>query len=171
MIEGKHLNLRLVEESDAEFILNLRIDDSLGKFLSKTDVNLEKQKEWIKNYKFREKIKGEFYFIIQDKQGNSYGTIRIYNINKQSEEFEWGSWILLANRPEKFSYFSIIESFAFAFNKLSLKKALINVRIENKKAHHIYIKIGCQEIKRDKKDIYLEYTKENFEKFKKCFEI
>ncbi len=88
----------------------------------------------------------------------------------QNREFEWGSWILLANRPENFSYLSIIESFNYAFYKLSLKKALINVRVENKKGHYIYEKIGCQEIKRNEIDIYLEYTKENFEKFKKCFE-
>jgi hypothetical protein len=54
MIEKYDLRMRLVEESDAEFILSLRTDESLNQFLSKTSTSLSAQIDWIRNYKIRE---------------------------------------------------------------------------------------------------------------------
>ena len=64
---GKHINLRLVEIKDAEFILNLRLKK--GEFLSTTNPNLTEQENWIKSYKKREELKEEYYFIIENKNG------------------------------------------------------------------------------------------------------
>lgn len=165
-IIGKHLKLRLVETEDAQFILDLRNNDNLNKYLSRTDSNLENQKKWIENYKIREIEKKEFYFIIEDNLTNPYGTIRIYNINEEKKEFEWGSWILKENRPRNFSYFSIIESFNFAFEQLSLEKALIEVYKENLKANYLYKKIGAELVKNDFEKNFYEYSFEAFSMFK-----
>jgi hypothetical protein len=52
MLKGKNISLRLVNIEDANFILNLRLNQ--GSFLSKTNPSLDIQKEWIKKYKKRE---------------------------------------------------------------------------------------------------------------------
>ena len=62
MLKGKNISLRLVNIEDANFILYLRLNQ--GSFLSKTNPSLDLQKEWIENYKEREKNKEEYYFII-----------------------------------------------------------------------------------------------------------
>ncbi|WP_431199786.1 hypothetical protein ACRQ5D_13170 [Mucilaginibacter sp. P25] len=55
----------MVEESDAEFILSLRTDPVHARYLTHTDNNLQKQIEWIRAYKKREKNGRNitFYFL------------------------------------------------------------------------------------------------------------
>ena len=53
------ISVRLVEEDDAEFILKLRTNRKLSRYLHKTDADIEKQIQWIRNYKKREL---ELYF-------------------------------------------------------------------------------------------------------------
>ena len=69
-IKGKNVNLRLVNESDAEFIINLRI--KRGEFLSQTDPDIKKQKDWISQYKIRENNKKEYYLITDPKEIDSW---------------------------------------------------------------------------------------------------
>lgn len=89
--------LRLVEEKDAEFILSLRTNTSLNRYISTTSDNLNDQIDWIRNYKIMELAGLEFYFIAEDLDGKKYGTIRLYDFKKNS--FEIGSWLFLPNSP------------------------------------------------------------------------
>lgn len=52
--KSKTVQIRLVEERDAEFILSCRLDDSLNTFISKIDADLEAQRLWIRKYKISE---------------------------------------------------------------------------------------------------------------------
>lgn len=53
-INGKNINLRTVEFTDAEFIYSMRQNEIKTKYLTKTNGTLEDQREWIKHYKERE---------------------------------------------------------------------------------------------------------------------
>ena len=86
---------RYVEETDTEFILSLRTNKKLGKFLSPTMNDIQQQKKWIKAYKIRESNKEDFYFITLDEFGNKLGLTRIYNFDQ--DLFEFGSWIFAKN--------------------------------------------------------------------------
>ena len=57
-----NLNFRFVVEEDAEFILSLRNDIKLSKFISPTSSSISDQVNWIKEYKKKEKVRK--YFII-----------------------------------------------------------------------------------------------------------
>lgn len=89
--------LRLVEESDAEFILNLRTNPKLNVHISYTSPNISDQINWIKNYKIKELQGLEYYYIAHDQYGNRYGTIRLYDFYENS--FELGSWVFMPNSP------------------------------------------------------------------------
>ncbi len=170
MVEGKHLNLRLVEESDAEFILNLRIDDSLGKFLSKTDISLDKQKEWIKNYKSREKEKKEYYFIIKKNNSNeNIGVVRIYNFIKNS--FEWGSWIIKKGAPNYSALESALLVYEYGFYNLKFDKSHFEVRKDNVKVISFHEKFGAKRIKETEHDIFYNYNRESYEEFREKYKI
>lgn len=54
-LERYGLYVRLVLEDDAEFINSLRRDLKLSRFISPTEDNVDIQKEWIRNYKQRER--------------------------------------------------------------------------------------------------------------------
>ncbi|HID5953700.1 TPA: GNAT family N-acetyltransferase, partial [Escherichia coli] len=92
ILQSKTVKLRLVNESDASFILSLRLNENYNKFLSSVNNDIEKQKVWIRNYKQKENNNEEFYFIIETLDGIPCGTVRIYDIHNNS--FSWGSWIL-----------------------------------------------------------------------------
>ncbi len=84
------LTVRLVREEDAPFILELRTNKKLSKYLHETDNNLNKQIEWIREYKKREK-EGKDYYFIYFSGAKPIGVSRIYNITETSSTS--GSWI------------------------------------------------------------------------------
>lgn len=92
ILESKNIRVRYVEESDADFILSLRLDNRYNTFLSTVTPDVEAQREWILKYKNDEEKGKQFYFIIERVDGTPCGTVRVYDIRKDS--FCWGSWIL-----------------------------------------------------------------------------
>jgi len=96
-LNGKKINLILVNEDDAEFIYSLRSNPVKNKYLNVSVDSVEKQKIWIQNYKLREEKHLEFYFKIVSENKN-VGVVRIYDFKKDS--FSWGSWIILDSAPK-----------------------------------------------------------------------
>jgi hypothetical protein len=84
------LHFRLIDEDDAPFILKLRTNPKLSRYLHSVDGTLTGQQEWIKKYKEREKAGQDYYFIFFDG-ATPIGLNRIYNI--QDHVFTAGSWI------------------------------------------------------------------------------
>ena len=78
VLVGKNINLRLVEVSDAKFIYDMR-QDSKSKYLSVVNSGVESQIEWIKEYKKREFKGSEYYFVIESKNNESLGLVRLYD--------------------------------------------------------------------------------------------
>lgn len=117
-IEGINTNLRIASEKDAEFILELRLNPLLNKFIGETDPSIEKQKQWItKSFENR----NDFHFIIEDKNNFPCGTIAVYCIDNNKNIAEWGRWITKPNTPITVSIESAILLLHFAFKKLHLK--------------------------------------------------
>ncbi|GHT19299.1 hypothetical protein AGMMS4957_03240 [Bacteroidia bacterium] len=57
---------RFVDVRDAAFILELRLNERLARFLSPTGSDVKAQEQWIERYKLREKNNDEFYFVFCD---------------------------------------------------------------------------------------------------------
>lgn len=91
------LHVRFVNEDDAEFILGLRTDSKLGQYISATNGDIEKQKEWTRQYKIRERQGTDYYFMFEKPLGTRLGVSRIYEIKK--ETFQTGSWIFRKDAP------------------------------------------------------------------------
>ncbi|UTN04639.1 GNAT family N-acetyltransferase [Flavobacterium bizetiae] len=171
-IHNYNIKLRLVEETDADFIIQLRTDTSKAKFISPTDIDIDKQKDWIRKYKQREKSKDEYYFIAIDEKGEEFATYRIYN--KTSDSIEIGSFVSkpFYNIPINVIKVDIILK-EFVFVALGYNQLNFEVRKENKsvisyhKKFHPYLK------SEDDLNFYFVLTKENFlvnkRKFEKLF--
>ncbi len=56
-----------MEVFDAEFILSLRSNQHKARFLHPIDSEIEKQREWIVDYKKRESLDKEYYFVIEER--------------------------------------------------------------------------------------------------------
>lgn len=132
MIELKlrEFRLRLVNENDALFIVELRTNKDLSKYLNPIDHDIELQKKWIRDYKEREEQKKEFYFIAETYSGEGLGLIRLYNFKQDS--FESGSWIFKKNDNEWIPIKADLAVRDFAYEQLGLKKCEFEVRKDNK---------------------------------------
>lgn len=109
VLKGMFVGLRSVTENDAEFILKIRTDEKLAKFLNKTSPDIEMQKTWIRGQIARD---GDYYFIIEDlKSGNPLGCISIYDIVEKSGEF--GRWISIGNSLQNIESCILLYDFAF----------------------------------------------------------
>ena len=151
---GKSINIRLVEEKDAEFITSLRVDPRYNTHLSQVDGDVEKQREWIRKYKSEEKLGKQYYFVIEDKNNVKCGTVRLYDFCGDS--FCWGSWILNENKTR----FSALESaflvYEYAFKVLGFKKSHFDVRKENTKVIAFHKKMGAIFLGEDELNNYYE---------------
>lgn len=120
MVINKYgLTARFVEEYDASFILQLRTNERLSKFIHFTENNLEKQIQYIRNYKIRE-IKGEDYYFIFIYQDEQVGLARIYNVGEES--FTFGSWLFKEKLPFWVPIAGAIIAREYAFEELGKVK-------------------------------------------------
>ncbi|MBD1394693.1 GNAT family N-acetyltransferase [Mucilaginibacter glaciei] len=136
------LIFRLVEETDAEFILSLRTDNIHARYLSPTENDLQKQIDWIRKYKKREEKQQEFYFLFADEDNQPVGVVRVYDI--QNDTYTNGSWIVKPGCDEFISIKSDLFLADFAANQLENKRCVFDVRKDNKKAlrfHRMFSRI------------------------------
>ena len=100
------IDVRLVTEDDADFVVSLRNNERVGDFLHTTG-NVENQKLWTREYKIRE-IRGEEYYFVFSHNGKPFGLARIYNIDRIRCTCTGGSWVCKPNTPFELSMLTIV---------------------------------------------------------------
>ena len=124
------LYVRLVDTSDAAFILGLRQDERLSRYLSKTDASLAQQVDWIERYKERERKGEEYYFVYTDETGNRFGVNRLYNFDADS--FEAGSWLFLQGLQTHIPILGDLAARDFGFEDLGYSSCRFEVMKGNR---------------------------------------
>jgi RimJ/RimL family protein N-acetyltransferase len=166
-IQGKNINLRPAEVKDAEFILELRMQAHKTQFLSQVDNNLQKQEAWLKAYKDKEQAGLEYYFVIESKQAEQLGLVRVYDL--QPDSFCWGSWLIKDNAPTTTAIESALLVYEFGFGELSYKKAHFDVRKGNERVIAFHRRFGAQVVNEDELNFYFNYSLENYLKIKQKY--
>lgn len=157
----KNSKLSIANIDDAEFIMSLRQNPSLNKYISHVDTDVDKQKQWLVDYKKREEKRTEFYFIIKDLSDKKLGTVRLYDF--QTGSFCWGSWVVTPNAPRKTAIESALNVYEFAFYVLGFSKSHFNVRNENVKVINFHKRMGAEEINSNDLDTFFIFTIENYQ--------
>jgi len=122
---------RLVEPEDAEFIVSLRNDTKLSRYINETSSKIEDQLKWIEEYKIREKNGKDFYIIcLSEDTKEKLGLNRIYKIEDSYCEF--GSWLYKANTGKLSSIFGDLFCKSIIFEDFNINKCLLEVRKKNK---------------------------------------
>ena len=153
------LHARLVEESDAEFILSLRTNETLSRFLHPTDDDVEKQREWIRSYKERE-ARGEEYYFIYDVDGKPLGVNRIYSI--KGKECTGGSWICRPQSDYKKAIATLLFIRDIMFETLGFEKELFDVRKENHNVIKTHKMMGATITGESDIDYFFELGKDKY---------
>jgi RimJ/RimL family protein N-acetyltransferase len=164
----KNSKLSIVNIDDAEFIVSLRQNPSLNKYISYVDTNVDKQKKWLLDYKKREERRVEFYFIIKDMSDKRLGTVRLYDF--QTGSFCWGSWVIAPNSPRKTAIESALNVYEFAFYVLGFLKSHFDVRNENVKVVNFHKRMGAEVVRSNELDTYFTFRREQYEKTRERYE-
>lgn len=163
-VEGKNILLRTVEITDADFIYKMRKNRTRTKYLSAITGTLEDQKMWIKNYKNRESRKQEFYFVIESKEGEKLGLVRMYDFNNDS--FSWGSWLVKDKAPKSTAIESALQIYEFAFYTLGFEHSHFDVRKGNSKVIAFHKRLGAKIVKESDLDYLFSCPKKEYEAIK-----
>ena len=167
LLEGKNINLRTVEIEDAYFIYTMRQNQNKTKYLSKVTGTVDSQKEWIKNYKQREDEEKEFYFIIESKNKDKFGLVRIYDLKNDS--FCWGSWLIKEDTPKTTAIESALQIYEFGFYKLGFEKSHFDVRKGNDKVIAFHQRFGAKIVSEDELDYFFNFEKSDYEIIKEKY--
>lgn len=151
------LHCRLVNEDDAAFILKLRLDDRRSRFIHSTDPDLEMQVRWIREYKRREAIGLEYYFIY-DIDGVPFGVNRIYDV--KNDHCTEGSWVCMpiADSSKAIASALIIRDIIFDF--LGFDYDLFDVRVGNGKVKKFHLISGADIVEQNETEYYFRLQKE-----------
>jgi len=160
------LQVRLVNENDASFILNLRSENK-ARFLSAVAHDAELQKQWIHQYKIREQAGLDYYFIYY-KNGIPLGLNRIYNIKEDS--FVGGSFIFTSGCDFEIPILATLIEDYVGFEILGKSARFGNIHKDNKKAIKFNKLYGADFIYEDENEIFLITTKNMYCKIKEKLE-
>ncbi len=117
VIEGAAFRLRPIADADAGFVVALRSQPGLARWLHAGAADEAAQRRWLADYYTRP---GDFYFVVEPLGGgNAEGLVGLYDIDCASRSAEWGRWVL---RPGSLA---AVESacliYRFAFEVLGLQ--------------------------------------------------
>ncbi|MCQ2224259.1 MAG: hypothetical protein MJZ14_00855 [Paludibacteraceae bacterium] len=161
------LDVRLVDESDAEFIVSIRTTDKANSVIHRTDNDVDKQVDWIREYKNREKEGREYYFLFS-KNGVKQGVTRIYHIHET--DFTTGSWVFSQSAENGAGILADIISreIGFSLNPGSIN--LFDVRSNNTNVQRYRLSYNPTYLRTDdENNMFYSLSQENFEKKKQVY--
>lgn len=157
-VPGKTIDLRPASGEDAAFVLKLRLDESLNTHLSATPPDLAQQAQWIRR---SHADPGQHYFIVESKQGEPLGTVRLYDL--QPESFCWGSWIINPSAPRKTAIESALLVYEFGFHRLGFPRCHFDVRQKNTKVVDFHLRFGARIVGETKQDFLFHFFRADYE--------
>ncbi|MCW3106736.1 MAG: Butyryltransferase [Segetibacter sp.] len=156
------LTFRTVEEEDAFFILELRNNQVLSRFLSPTNPDVEQQKEWIRCYKQREEQNEEAYFISLDDKGGRQGLNRLYNYEKDC--YEIGSWLYKPGLDMSVAILGDLAARDYGFETLGFSTCKFEVRKANLSVVKYHLRFNPEKIGETDFDYYFSLSYDNYKK-------
>ena len=153
------LNVRLVNENDAAFILKLRTNERLARHIHSTEDDLSRQVQWIRDYKIRE-TEGREYYFMYSKGNNPIGVSRVSNI------FEYfglgGSWLCSPNNDPLDSMKTPFIAHDICFEVIGLDYIVFDVRKANKQVWKFHESAGAIKLGESEIDYYYYLYNKNY---------
>lgn len=157
------IDVRLVTEEDADFIFELRSNKMLTRHIHAIDDDVNKQIQWIREYKKRENEGREYYFIYS-KNGCPFGVNRVSNI------YEYyglgGSWICSPGTDVSLSMATPFVEHDISFDIIGLDYLVFDVRKANTHVWKFHESTGAVRIGESPLDYYYYLYKDNYNRRK-----
>lgn len=154
------LHVRLVQEADAEFIVKLRTDETLRRYLGQTKNDIAAQRDWIAKYKQRETEGTDYYFIYYHNE-KPIGVNRIYNI--EEDKATTGSWVCVADINPVLSISTMLIVREVFFEELQIATNCFTVDKRNARVLKLHQMMGATISREDEINYYFTQTNDSFE--------
>lgn len=161
------ITLRLITVNDAEFIVNLWTNPLVKSFISAFSPTIHSQIKWIQDYKLKEQLGLDYYFIVEDENHNQYGTIRLNYFEEDS--FVLGTWVFMPNSPFGMAVKAHIIGLETGFKLSKSNYCKISVVKENLNVLRYLENFNPIKINEDNQYYYFLLPKNNFYSFKNKF--
>lgn len=156
------LHVRFAQIEDSAFILGLRTNPKLARFLHATEDDLQKQIEWMKSYKERE-AEGTDYYFVYEYDGKPVGVNRIYDIDDENDVCTGGSWICVPGSDFERSVATMLLERDIIFELLGAAADHFDVRKANKQVLKLHQRVGAEIVGETDVDYLLRLRKEVYE--------
>lgn len=154
ILKNEYRVLRPVTVDDAEFIVQLRNQPHVKGFINDTSTDVERQRQWIREYLTRE---NEYYWIIETKDTHRpYGTTSLYHYDATKRQIETGRWVKMADAPQDNVFAGRIQMNDFVFNVLGVERLVFDVVATNKQVLRYHRMCGAVEIARRPRDVVIQ---------------
>lgn len=155
---GHQLCFRDATLADARFIVALRTDEKKARFISATSADVQDEVSWLAQYA---QDNGQVYFIMEDRQHNPVGTVRLYD--QQGDSFCWGSWVIREGSPSSYAVESALMVYQFALS-LGFTRAHFDVRKGNESVWKFHERFGAVRTEETELDYFYSLSREAIDK-------
>lgn len=153
------VHCRLVNETDASFIVKLRTDERRSRYIHATENDVETQIQWIRNYKLRENMGIEYYFIYE-VDGAPFGVNRVYDMHQ--DHCTEGSWVCLPLEDSSKTIASALIIRDIIFEVFRFEYDLFNVSVGNSKVKKFHKISGATIIEETPEEYLFKLTRESY---------
>ena len=136
-IDGFGYRLRPVKLSDAQFIIDARLEDAeRNRFIHTISTDVTVQEKWLDNYFERE---GDYYFVVENRiTGQPEGLIGVYDV--KDGRAEWGRWVI--KKDSLAAVESVDLAYRAAFEKIGLEELYCRTVQDNVEVVSFHDSIG-----------------------------
>jgi len=141
--EGKTVNLRAMEPSDAETIFDWHRDSELGRYMDflTPPQSLESIKDYAEKMSLKKLEDDQFFWMIDDKAGDTVGHIDT-RCNVRHGNFEYGVSISSKHKRKGYAAEAIMTIVDYYFLHLRYHKVTAGVHSDNKASIRLHEVLG-----------------------------
>lgn len=146
--------LKPLEKEDIEKLRILRNNLSIY-FISQKQISKKEQQQWYNAY-LKKDDDIMFKVVLADEDNEFVGAVALYDINREKKCAEFGR-IIVDNKKVTGIGVNIVQAICrFGYDMLGLEKIVCDVLKDNKRAIHIYEKVGFETVREDGRLVYME---------------
>ncbi len=134
---GRRFALRPLRPDDAPFVVELRRDPELSRFINPTSPDVADQLAWTEAYLERD---DDYSFVVQDTvTPRSEGTVSLYHLDPEPAQAEMGRWVL--RRGSLAAPESALLAYRVGFERLGLRRIYCRTLRDN--GHVVSFHASC----------------------------
>jgi RimJ/RimL family protein N-acetyltransferase len=144
--QGPHIRLRAVEPSDAEVFFAWNQDSEMTRDLDWLwpPASLESVKRWAEEESRRKPANDDFFWVIQDREGQVVGCINPHHCDRRTGDFQYGVAVRREHQRKGYASEAILLMLRYFFEELRYQKVTVYINADNVASLRLHEGLGFQ---------------------------